>query len=142
MDLTKHPPRSPYNTDVLGMVHLARMIDKARAKNSDSLGDYWSGEDSPFDMNLLGFLGLSPQEFAEKLKTLPTDADVANWLETQSPKTAPEIAEYNERTKPIGSDNEESRATIAEAVKNLDPSRTDVQTFFDLMVLADEKYYD
>ena len=118
------------------------MIDKARAKNSDSLGDYWSGEDSPFDMNLLGFLGLAPQQFAEKLKTLPTDADVANWLETHSPKTATEIAEYNERTKQIGSDDEESRTTIAEAVKNLDPSRTDVQTFFDLMVLADEKYYD
>ena len=141
VDLARHAPRSPYDTTILGMVQLARTTDKARAFNSDSLGEYWYGEDSLFDQNVLGFLGIAAQEFADAVKTTPTDEDVANWLKTRNPKTEAEVAAYNERTKPIGSTDEKHQAIIAQAVNRIDPSRTDVQTFFDLMVLDDGRSF-
>jgi hypothetical protein len=141
VDLARHAPRSPYNTDVGGLIHLARMVDKARAYNSDSLGEYWYGEDSGADRNLLAFLDISPEEFAEALKGLPTDADVANWLKTQSPKTESEIADYNEEAVKMGPTNDRQRAFLAKVINKLDPSRTDIQTFFELMVLDDQKSF-
>ena len=141
VDLARHAPRSPYNTDLGGIIHLARMVDKARAYNSDSLGEYWYGEDSGIDRNLLAFLDISPEEFAEALKGLPTDADVANWLKTQSPKTESEIADYNEEAVKMGPTNDRQRAFLAKVINKLDPSRTDIQTFFELMVLDDQKSF-
>ena len=141
VDLARHAPRSPYNTDLGGIIHLARMVDKARAYNSDSLGEYWYGEDSGVDRNLLAFLDISPEEFAEALKGLPTDADVANWLKTQSPKTESEIADYNEEAVKMGPTNDRQRAFLAKVINKLDPSRTDIQTFFELMVLDDQKSF-
>ena len=141
VDLARHAPRNPYNTDVGGMISLARMIDKSRAHNSDSLGNYWYGEDSGIDRFLLAFLGIPAQEFADALKGLPTDTDVENWLKTRSPKTDAEIAENNEKMTRLGPTNDAQKAFVAKVVSKLDESRTDIQTFFDLMVLDDEKSF-
>jgi hypothetical protein len=141
IDLARRAPRSPYEV-VGGYVHLGRTIDKARAHNSNSLGEYWYGEDSGMDKFLLDFLDLPAQEFVEAVKTLPTDEDVVNWLKTRCPKTDAEIAEQNESHRALGSQVERQNAFIRGIVQRLDPSRTDIQTFFDLMVLADEKEFE
>ncbi len=142
VDLARHAPRSPFCTDVGGIIHLARMIDKARAYNSDSLGDYWYGEDSGVDRSLLAFLGIPAQEFADALKNLPTDADVINWLKTRSPKTEAEIATYNERAVKMGPTTDRQRAFLVKAIHELDASRTDIQTWFELMVLSDQTSFE
>jgi len=41
VDLTRHAPRNPYDDSAGGLAGLARMIDKARAANSGTLGKYW-----------------------------------------------------------------------------------------------------
>ena len=142
VDLARHAPRSPYDASARGMVSLARAIDKARALNGNTLGEYWYGEDSGHDRFLLAFLGLSPQEFADGVKTNPTDEDIVNWLKKRGPKTEAEIADFNEKAVAQGPANDAQRVFIARVISRLDPSRTDIQTFFNLMVLSDQKSFE
>ncbi|MBI1926331.1 hypothetical protein HYR99_19060 [Candidatus Poribacteria bacterium] len=54
MDLRRQPPRRPSNLSVAGIVGAARMTDKARAHNNETLGEYLYGEDSGLDRRILG----------------------------------------------------------------------------------------
>ena len=111
IDLNRRGPRSPYNTDVYGMVQLARLIDKGRASNSNTLGAYFYAEDSGIDRATLGFLGVSTAEFTEALKTLSTDAEIEAWLKADYPKSDADIEAYNERMTQMGPTNERYKAT-------------------------------
>ena len=141
VDLNRRAPRSPYNTDVYGMVQLARLIDKGRASNSNTLGAYFYGEDSGIDRATLGFLGVSAAEFAEALKTLATDADVEAWLKANHPKSEADIANYNERMTQMGPTDERYKALMAKMINRIAPERTDINTWFALMALDDEKTF-
>src|SRR5450755_2666134 len=70
MDLTKTVPRSP-KQKMLGLVSLARTIDKARAYNEGKLGEY--DYDCPHDKPLFEFLGTDGATFAAKVKDLKTE---------------------------------------------------------------------
>ena len=142
IDLARHAPRSPYNTDVAGIAGLARTLDKARALNTDSIGDYWYGEDSGHDRQVLQFIGTTPQEFLLVIKDLPGDNDVTNWIRTNAPKTSEEIAAFNDEMVNLRPVTERQRAFFTKAINKLDPSRTDIQTIFDLIVFADEKDFE
>ena len=63
MDLTKTYPRSPKET-LAGLVHIPRMIDKARACSQDSLGQYIFP--CPLDKMVLEFLNIEVEEFLEQ----------------------------------------------------------------------------
>ena len=141
IDLNRRAPRSPYNTDVYGMVQLARLIDKGRASNSNTLGAYFYGEDSGIDRATLNFLGVSATEFAEKLETLSTDAEVEAWLKTDHPKSDADIAAYNERMTQMGPTDERYKALMASMINKIAPERTDINTWFALMLLDDEKTF-
>ena len=141
VDLNRRAPRSPYNTDVCGMVQLARLIDKGRAFNSDTLGAYFYGEDSGIDRATLGFLGISPAEFAEALNGLSSDADVEAWLKVNHPKSAADVAAYNERMIQMGPTDERYKAIMAKIINKVAPERTDIKTWFALMDLDDEKTF-
>ena len=141
IDLNRRAPRSPYNTDVYGMVQLARLIDKGRASNSNTLGAYFYGEDSGIDRATLTFLGVSATEFAEKLKTLSTDAEVETWLKTNHPKSDADIAAYNQRMTQMGPTDERYKALMANMINKIAPERTDINTWFALMLLDDEKTF-
>ena len=141
IDLNRRAPRSPYNTDVYGMVQLARLIDKGRASNSNSLGAYFYGEDSGIDRATLGFLGVSAAEFTEALKTLSTDADVEAWLKENHPKSEADIQTYNERMIQMGPTDERYKALMAKMIDRIAPGRTDINTWFALMLLDDEKTF-
>ena len=141
VDLQRRAPRSPYNTDVYGMVQLARLIDKGRAFNSDTLGAYFYGEDSGIDRATLSFLGVSASEFVEALKTLPTDAEVEAWLKADYSKSEADIEAYNERMTQMGPTNERYKALMANMINKIAPERTDINTWFALMALDDEKTF-
>ena len=136
VDLERHAPRSPFNTDICGIVHLARMVDKGRAANSDSLGLYYYGADSGMDRVALEFLGLTPDAFADALKTLPTDAEVDAWLRENYPKDEAAIAAHNERLLQAGPRSEREWAFV----KNM-LGHTDAKTWFEFAVIDDEKTF-
>ena len=136
IDLQRHAPRSPYNTDVYGMVHLARMIDKGRAANTNTLGLYYFGVDSSTDCLALDFLGITPDEFVEALKTLPTDTDVATWLQANYPKSQADVTAYNERMLQRAPSTDADRAFLMKTL-----GHTDIKTWFEFTVLDDEKTF-
>ena len=97
IDLARRPPRSPYNRDLGGIVYLARLIDKGRAFNSQTLGEYWYGRNSGNDLQLLRFLNIPVDEFTEQLQKLPTDQEVLEWVMKQATINEEQIAEFNKR---------------------------------------------
>ena len=141
IDLNRRAPRSPYNTDVYGMVQLARLIDKGRASNSNTLGAYFYGEDSGIDRATLAFLGISVEEFTEALKTLSTDAEIEAWLKADHSQSEADIEAYNERMKQMGPSTERHKAMMAKMLSRVAPGRTDINTWFALMELDDEKTF-
>lgn len=141
IDLNRRAPRSPYDTEVYGMVQLARLIDKGRAFNSNTLGAYFYGEDSGIDRATLTFLGVSATEFAEALKTLATDAEIEAWLKADHPKSDTDIEAYNERMTQMGPTDERYKALMASMINKIAPERTDINTWFALMLLDDEKTF-
>ena len=60
MDLSRQPPRRPSNTNMAGIIGLARMIDKARAHNEETLEPYVYGDDSNLDTEVLDSLVCKP----------------------------------------------------------------------------------
>ena len=142
VDLNRRAPRSPYNTDICGMVQLARVIDKGRASNSGTLGAYVYGENSGFDRRSLDFLGVSPAEFTEALKTLETDAEIESWLQQNYPKSADEIAVHNKWMAEMGPTDERLQARMTAMLNQIAPERTDINTWFALMELDDEKTFE
>lgn len=138
MDLTREVPRSP-KQKMLGIVSLARTIDKARAYNEGKLGEYHY--DCPHDKPLFQFLGTDGVTFAAKVKELQTDENILAWVKRDllAKKTEAEIERFNEDRfqwhPDPGSDSDkyykELRAQVA-------PGRDDIVSWFDLLDL-DEK---
>ena len=141
IDLNRRAPRSPYNTDVYGMVQLARLVDKGRASNANTLGAYFYAEDSGIDRATLAFLGVSATEFTEALKKLSTDAEIEAWLKADHPKSDADIEAYNERMTQMGPTDERYKALMANMINKIAPERTDINTWFALMLLDDEKTF-
>ena len=78
MDLTRQPPRRPSNLGIGGIVGAARMADKARAHNNETLGEFLYGGESGLDRKILDLLGISDEEFAEALDE-HDDQSQSNW---------------------------------------------------------------
>lgn len=141
VDLNRRAPRSPYNTDVYGMVQLARLVDKGRAFIGNTLGAYFYGEESGLDRMTLGFLGVSPADFTEALKRLSTDADVEAWLQKNYPKSEADIKAFNEKMTQMGPETERQKAVIAKKLKKLDVDSSEISTIFAAIDLDDEKTF-
>ena len=141
VDLNRRAPRSPYNTDVYGMVHLARLIDKGRAFNGNTLGEYFYAEDSGMDRMALGFLGVSADEFTGALKEYSTDAEIESWLKENYAKSESEIETFNEKITNMGPENERYQAMMDRMLKKLGAEDSDISTWFAMMDLDDEKMF-
>ena len=141
VDLNRRAPRSPYNTDVYGMVHLARLIDKGRAFNGNTLGEYFYAEDSGMDRMALGFLGVSADDFTGALKEYTTDAEIESWLKDNYAKSESEIEAFNEKITHLGPENDRYRAMMAKMLRKLDAEDSDISTWFALMDLDDVKTF-
>jgi hypothetical protein len=135
MDLTKSYPRSVHEK-VLGIVQLARTIDKGKAKAYGNLGEY--NYDCPMDKALFEFLGMNGDELLDVIKNAKSDDEILayskRFVERKSPA---EIERWNHEwvtRKPEGPSLEyflKLRSGVA-------PDRTDVTSWADLLDL-DEK---
>ena len=77
MDLSRAYPRSP-KEEMAGLVHLARMIDKAQAFKQGQMADYIYP--SPLDKIILNFLRIDSDVFAAKAME-SSDEEIRAWAE-------------------------------------------------------------
>ncbi len=138
MDLTKHFPRSPIDR-LHGVDHLKRMIDKARASNVGTLGEY--RYNCPLDQILLGHFGITAEDFARIVQTHATDETIYAALWKRFPKALmPEAVEaFNRRYEAAGPDTPEKQAWFDSVLQALDPSRTDIKTYHRLIDLEEKR---
>ncbi len=134
LDLSKIFPRSP-REKLGGFVHLARMIDKARAKAAGTVGEYIYP--CPLDQSLLEFLGVDADDFFEIAKQ-QDDQGVLDWLKQNAKPLHPEVivtwkqAFLNRKPR-----NEESLRHFLEIRNRIAPDRADVTTWPDLLDLEE-----
>jgi hypothetical protein len=80
LDLYVDVPRSSKET-LAGIVHLPRMIDKARALKNNTLGEYVYP--CPLDRQVLNFLAADAEDFAD-LAEVNDDDQMTAWAEETS----------------------------------------------------------
>ena len=137
MDLSKVFPRSP-KQKMVGLVHLGRMIDKARAYKEKKLADYIYP--CPLDNIILNFLCIEADTFAN-ITVEKKEEEISNWVkELIKSKTPSDLVLINKiilEKKP----NSEDRLQYYNKTRDkIDPSRSDVTTWVDLMDLEEGRF--
>ena len=118
-----------------GLVHLSRMIDKGRAGKEKKLADYIYP--CPLDKIILNFLSIEAENFAN-MTIEKKDEEICSWanelIESKSTKELNLINEQILQRKPDSKD----RINYFNEIKNkIDPSRSDVTTWVDLLDLEE-----
>jgi Domain of unknown function (DUF5069) len=132
MDLRSSYPRS-IRVKLGVYLHLARMIDKCRAKQAGTLGEYLYP--CPIDQLLLNFCGFSGDEFFQAIGS-HTDEEVLHWFQAHAaPHTLEEIETWNIALLNRKPDTDEKREYFLKVRDNIDPTRTDITTWADLLDL-------
>lgn len=135
VDLRNQYPRS-IRERLGGYVHLGRMIDKCRALQAGMQGDYIYP--CPLDERLLQFAGISSEAFAREVQS-KADREMVDWFQINATThTASEIEAWNEMMLTAGPDTEDKWTYFKNTRDAMDPRRTDVITWADLLDL-DEK---
>lgn len=139
MDLTRQPPRRPSNTNMAGIVGLARMIDKARAHNEETLEPYVYGDDSNLDTEVLGLIGMQADEFADAADAMSDEELVERVRERISAinRTQDEIDAFNRERIERKPQDEHHRQLLRERLARYAPDRTDIKTIFASLELDD-----
>ena len=136
MDLTKTYPRSVRDKH-LGLVQVGRTIDKGKAANAGTIGEY--SYDCPMDKHLFEYLGITGDGLLEALKKGGDTAADAYLKPFVAKKSPAEIETFNrdwlEYGPSPGSDGEKYFLNLRSQVA---PDRTDVKSWADLLDL-DEK---
>ncbi|MEW6543244.1 MAG: DUF5069 domain-containing protein [Nitrospirota bacterium] len=134
MDLRTSYPRS-VRIKLAGYVHLARMVDKARAALAGTLGEYIYP--CPMDKRFLEFAGISTEEFLEAVRDRPDEA-IADWIGHRAkPHTDAEREAWNRMMLTRGPDTEEKWAYFKSIRDRVDPTRTDITSWADLLDLEE-----
>ena len=114
-----------------GLVHLSRMIDKGRAFKEKNLADYIYP--CPLDKIILNFLHIESDKFAN-MTIEKKDEEICVWakklIESKSSKELDFINEQILQRKP---DSEDRLNYFIEIRNKIDPSRSDVTTWVDLL---------
>jgi Domain of unknown function (DUF5069) len=134
MNLTTTAPRSAKDR-LAGLVSLKRTIDKAKAYNEGTLGEY--DYDCPHDKPLFEFLGTNGPEFAHKVRELNTDEAIVAWVQTLlAGKSAADIEKFNDaRTHWHPDPGSHSEHYFVDLRDKIAPGRPEVVTWFDLLDL-------
>lgn len=115
-DLEKTAPRSPRER-MLGVAHLPRMLDKARAATAGTLGEYIYP--CPMDRSLLAFLDLEPEPVRQAARTRG-DEEMAAWVrEHAADRTKEEKDAFSGELLSSEPGNEEQRAYFREQVADV-----------------------
>jgi Domain of unknown function (DUF5069) len=134
MNLTTATPRSAKDR-LAGLVSLKRTIDKAKAYNEGTLGEY--DYDCPHDKPLFEFLGTNGEEFARKVRELGTDEAIAAWVQTLlAGKSAADIDKFNDARVHWHPDpGSHSQHYFDDLRDKVAPGRPEIVTWFDLLDL-------
>ena len=136
MDLTKEYPRS-VSAKWQGIVQLGRAIDKAKAKAHGNVGEY--NYDCPMDKGVFDFLGIDGEQLLEVVRNAKGDAEIEAYTRPfVAKKSAEEIEQWNQEWLSEKPDNDDSLAYFTQLRDSIDPSRTDIVTWADVLDL-DEK---
>lgn len=135
MDLTKTYPRSVHEK-VLGIVQLARTIDKGKAVAHGNPGEY--NYDCPMDKALFEFLGMNGDELLEVIKNAKSDSEIEAYAKQFVEKKPPsEIERWNQEWVSRKAEGP-SLEYFVNLRNQVAPDRTDVTAWADLLDL-DEK---
>jgi hypothetical protein len=137
VDLSKRPPRSP-RARLGGFVWLPRLIDKARASASGTLGEYHF--EKGLDVHFFKFVGIAPDAFKKQAAKTPGDGEVLAWVQANAKhKREPwEVAawsHYHENRVPDS--DAETVDFFAGLVRKLSITREDVRTYYEYLDLDD-----
>ena len=132
MDLTQQHPRSVHEK-LLGVVQLARTVDKSQADLEGTLGEY--DYDCSMDRAVFGFLGLDAAKLTEIVKSAKSGGEIEAALKPYVDKKSPdEIAKFNREWtehQPEG----DSLKYFLQLREKIAPDRTDVTSWPDLLDL-------
>ncbi len=135
MDLTKEYPRSVHDK-VLGVVQLARTVDKAKAAASGNIGEYHYN--CPMDQAVFGFLGIDKDQLLDIIRASKSETEIETRLAPiVRKKSAAEIERWNDEWLNHRPEGPSLEAFLA-LREQVAPDRTDVVTWADLLDL-DEK---
>jgi hypothetical protein len=133
MNLTVEKPRSAKDK-LAGLVSLKRVIDKAKAYNAGTLGEY--DFDCPHDKPLFEFLGITGDEFARKVKELGNDDAIAAWVKNDllAGKSERDIEAFNDNRMHWHPDpGSHSDHYFKDLRSKIAPDRPEIVTWFDLL---------
>ena len=134
MDLSRDFPRSP-KEKIAGLVQLGRMIDKGRAYKEKRLADYIYP--CPLDKIILNFLRIDSDTFA-KMVVDKKDDEISIWAkELTKSKSSREIGFINKQILDRKPDSQDRLKYFNEIRDKIDPSRTDIITWVDLLDLEE-----
>ena len=112
------------------------MIDKCRASLAGTEGDYIYP--CPMDQRLLDFAGITAKQFSKAVQE-QDEAAVGEWFKKTAKHHSPaEIEQWNEKFLTRGPDTDEKKAYFNQQRDAIDPNRTDITSWADLLDL-DEK---
>ena len=134
MDLSRAFPRSP-KQEMAGLVHLPRMIDKGRAYKENKLATYIFP--CPLDGIILNFLRVDSEFFANMTRD-KKDEEINDWAKkiTES-KSQSDLDFINKQILDRRPDSEDRLDYFNDLRDKIDPSRTDVDTWADLIDLEE-----
>jgi hypothetical protein len=134
MDLSRAFPRSP-KQEMAGLVHLPRMIDKGRAYKENKLATYIFP--CPLDGIILNFLRVDSEVFANMTRD-KKDEEINDWAKkiTES-KSNSDLDFINKQILDRRPDSEDRLDYFNDLRDKIDPSRTDVDTWADLIDLEE-----
>ena len=134
MNLIQETPRSP-REKLADLVHLPRMIDKARAAQQNTLGEYIYP--CPLDKIMLEFLDMDSDAFQDKACNNTEDV-LSDWIASQCKnRSLGDKDAVNNKILKGQPDNPEKWEYFYEIRDGLDPSRTDLTTWVDLIDLEE-----
>jgi hypothetical protein len=137
MDLSRVFPRSP-KQEMAGLVHLPRMIDKGRAYKENKLADYIFP--CPLDKIILSFLRIDAETFAN-MTSEKKDDEINEWAKKiikSKPQSNLDIT--NNQILERRPDSKDRFEYFNELRNKIDPSRTDVNTWADLIDLEEGRH--
>lgn len=137
-DLTQRPPRSP-RLRLGGYALLPRILDKVRALNAGTNGEYLYGQ-RRMDRHFFNFTGVDADAFQAAARLGGGDGEMLAWVQAngRTPRQPWEIAAWSAWLEARSPDSDaETLADFAEAVGRHSKTREDIKTWFDLLDLDD-----
>lgn len=121
-----------------GLAHIPRMIDKARAHKAKTLGEYIYP--CPLDKIILNFIRADAEEFANFVSK-HDDTQILDWIKEKCQnRDEKEKGFINQQILGRSPDGKERWDYFNEIRNKIDPTRTDITTWVDLIDLEEGRH--